>query len=420
MQPASRRLSDRPSSGGASLPDWAREAADDVDLRVLCDVVVRRDIEVAFPSYAEDQEFVDHLTASVRENLRTLQDVLCARMRLSDVRLRQPLTFGAVQARLRIPQSALQRSYRVGFVAMWETWAARLRAHAQSADISRDETSDALTALTLAIFGYQDHVAVQVADTYIREDEALSRSRAHVRQRLIRGLLDGDEDRLSPSDLLTIGYEFDAHHVAVLLPEVAEGAAGRLTIGMRTATGARQSLIYPSGLRSTVVWLSRLSPWPGELVDRLRAALSTAGVTASLGEGRPGLEGFRRTYAQTQDVERIRAAWGPERSPRVINYSEVGLEVLLMRDHDLARRFVEDELGPLALDNPETARLRETLDTWFRLGSHVATAEFLGLHEHTIRNRLRKVEKLIGHGVGERRTETQVALRVMTLLANRP
>ena len=90
MQPASRRLSDRPSSGGASLPDWAREAADDVDLRVLCDVVVRRDIEVAFPSYAEDQEFVDHLTASVRENLRTLQDVLCGRMRLTDVRLRQP------------------------------------------------------------------------------------------------------------------------------------------------------------------------------------------------------------------------------------------------------------------------------------------------------------------------------------------
>lgn len=408
------------ASAAALLPDWARQAADEIDLTALCAEVVRRDVEAAFPAYAEDREFLDHLTASVQENLRTLQDVLCGRVRMSDVRLRRPLAFGAIQARLRIPQSALQRSYRVGFVAMWEAWAARLQAHARAADIPRDETNDALTALTLAIFGYQDHVAVQVADSYTREDEALNRSRAHVRQRLIRGLLDGGEDRLSPSDLLTIGYEFDEHHVAVLLPEVAEGAAGRLAVGMRTASGARQSLVHPTGLKSTVVWLSRLSPWTAEPLGRLRGVLAKAGVVASLGESRPGLDGFRRTYGQAQDVERVRAAWGPERAPRVIQHAEVALEVLLMRDPELARRFVDDELGPLARSTPEAARLRETLGVWFRLGSHVATARSLGLHEHTVRNRMRRAEQLLGHGLGERRTELQVALRALALLDDRP
>jgi DNA-binding PucR family transcriptional regulator len=57
------------------------------------------------------------------------------------------------------------------------------------------------------------------------------------------------------------------------------------------------------------------------------------------------------------------------------------------------------------------------LDASFRFGSHVAAAEHLQLHEHTVRNRLHKAEELLGHPINERRTELQVAARLMRMRA---
>jgi hypothetical protein len=91
------------------LPDWVREMAACVDLPELGERVVVRDITVAFPRLAGDTDFAEHLRSSVRENLHALQQVLCGRLALAQVRLEQPLEFARVQARLRIPQTALQR-----------------------------------------------------------------------------------------------------------------------------------------------------------------------------------------------------------------------------------------------------------------------------------------------------------------------
>ena len=62
-------------------------------------------------------------------------------------------------------------------------------------------------------------------------------------------------------------------------------------------------------------------------------------------------------------------------------------------------------------------RLRETLEASFRYGSHVAAAEYLQLHEHTVRNRLHKAEEFLGHTLSEPRTELQVAARLIRLLS---
>ena len=156
------------ASGREPLPGWVREMAADVDLAALCERVVARDIAVAFPDLAEDAGFAEHLRASVRENLRLLQDVLSGRLPLDAVRLEQPLVFARVQAELRIPQTALQRSYRVGFAEMWRAWADRLQEVADADDVPRTEAVRALAQLTTAIFDYQDHVASQVAESYAR------------------------------------------------------------------------------------------------------------------------------------------------------------------------------------------------------------------------------------------------------------
>lgn len=396
------------------LAPWAVEITDQVDLEALRERVVHSDVEAAFPDRAGTEPFISTLRASVEENLSLLRAVLSGSLRLEDVRLHQPLVLGALQAQLRIPQAAMQRSYRVGFRVMWDTWVAALLDRAP-ADADPDVSSQ-VVELTRLILDYQDHVAIQVADRLSAEEQALNMSRAHVRHRLIEDLLADPNTLLSPADLTTIGYSLDLHHLAVLLPAMAEGAASRFAVGMADAAGTRHSLTLPRELSASVVWLGRATAWTSDARQAVRACLEAVGATATLGEPGRGIEGFRESLAQAEEAEAIRKAAGTTLDSPVLEHAEVGLEILLMRDRDRAHRFVRDELGALAGDTQEAARLRETLETSYRLGSHVATAAHLHVHEHTVRNRLRKVEEVLAHPLTQRSTEVQVALRLARLL----
>lgn len=410
--PAPLRLwrDDRP------LPEWLRAVANDFDVDGLVEGIIGRCVAIAFPNHAQDDEFREHLTASTLANARCLRSVIAGEIALEDVYLEQVLVFAKVQAQLRIPQKSMQRSYRISFFTMWEAWDAYLRDLVLARDIGRDEATMAHQLLTQTVLGYQDFVASQVAETYTRDYEALNRSRAHMRRSLVRDILRGEGDALSGSDAAILTYDLTGRHIAVLLPTVAEGAAAQLAVGMRAAVSCQSSLVYPMTLSSTVVWLGRIGEWKRSALDALDAVLVQAGVPATVSEAHAGVDGFRATLAEAVDAERIRAAWDRPGSPSVVHHRDVGLEILLMRDPKQARLFVERELGPLALDSLEADRLRETLEASFRFGSHVAAAEHLQLHEHTVRNRLHKAEELLGHSMSERRTELQVAARLMRLL----
>jgi hypothetical protein len=398
------------------VPEWVQAVAADFDADSIVEGIIRKCVAVAFPNHAADDDFRAALTASTRANARALRSVIAGEIALEDVYLEQVLTFAKVQAQLRIPQKSTQRSYRVSFFTMWEAWDAHLQDAIVARDVDRDEAVHAQQLLTQAILGYQDFVASQVAETYTRDYEALNRSRAHMRRSLVKDILRGEGQGLSGSDAAILSYELGSRHVAVLLPTVAEGAAAQLAVGMRASVNCQSSLVYPLSMNSTVVWLGRIGQWKPAVLDALEAMLVEAGIPATVGGAHAGVDGFRTTLTEAMDAERIRAAWDQRGSPSVVRHHDVGLEILLMRDPAQARRFVERELGPLALDTVEAARLRETLEVSFRFGSHVAAAEHLQLHEHTVRNRLRKAEELLGFRMGERRTELQVAARLMRLL----
>ena len=398
------------------LPETVRGYVDSFPIEDLIDTVLERCTATAFPQHAHDEEFVGRLRASVSQNAYALRDVLAGRVTVDDVHLEQVLGFATVQAQLRIPQKAMQRSYRVSFYTQWELWTAHLREALVADDVPRDDALEIQTRLTRGILGYQDQVASLVADTYTRDYEALSRSRAHVRKSLVRDILRGEAGSLSAGDLAVLAYPLDAHHVAVLLPQMPEGAASQLADGLRVATKSHQTLCYALSLGSTAVWLCRLDPWPASALESVTDVLEKVGATGTVSNPVRGADGFVAALRQAQDAERVRAAWGPVNAPTVIRYADAGLEILLLQDDELARTFVENELGPLARDTNEAARLRETLEASFRFGSHVAAAEHLRLHEHTVRNRLHKAEALLGHSLQERRTELQVAVRLVRLL----
>ena len=398
------------------LPDWVRTLARDFDADGLVEGIIGRCVGIAFPTHAHDDDFRAALTASTRANARALRSVIAGEIALEDVYLTEVLTFAKVQAQLRIQQKAMQRSYRISFFTMLEAWSAHLRDIVIARDIGRNEALLAQQLLTQTILAYQDFVASQVAETYTRDYEALNRSRAHMRRSLIKDILRGDGEGLSGSDAAILAYELGGRHIAVLLPTVAEGAATQLAVGMRNAVSCQSALVYPLTLSSTVVWLGRIGEWKRSVLDALDTVLTEAGVPAAVGSAHPGIDGFRVTLDEAIDAEKVRGAWDRPGAPTVVHHNDIGLEILLMRDPRLARRFVERELGPLALDTVDAARLRETLEASFRFGSHVAAAEHLQLHEHTVRNRLHKAEELLGHPLSERRTELQVAARLIRLL----
>ncbi|MBL7258539.1 PucR family transcriptional regulator [Paractinoplanes lichenicola] len=398
----------------APLPRWAREAADAVDLPALADRVVEVDLAAAFETLRENDEFVDRLRASVVENLSALRQVLTGRLPLAEVRLTEPFALAALQARLRLPQTALQRSYRVGFRAMWQEWSDQLVARAEADDVPRGESLAALQALTELVLAYQHHAASQVADTFARTDDVLSRSRDHVRAGLVQHLLRDDSTPLPPSDLVLLDYPLDAAHLAVLLPATPEGCARQILDTLRDKCHVRDTLVHPIDLTSTVVWLAqpRQAGWTAARIVAITDCLRSLGLQASVSEPHVGVQGVRDGWRQVRDVQSVRAAWGSG----VLSYADVSLEVLLMADPARARAFVRAELGELGAEDEIAARLRETVEASHRFGSHVTTAAHLHLHEHTVRNRLQKAAELLGRPLTERRTELQVALRLARLL----
>ncbi|MGH3366973.1 MAG: PucR family transcriptional regulator [Nocardioidaceae bacterium] len=404
---------------GVQLPAWAREASDGIDLVALSDKVVEADLAAAFETMRDNHEFVTRLRASVAENLRHLRQVIGGRVRLADVELSEPFALADLQARLRLPQTALQRSYRVGFMTMWQEWSDRLVERAERDNRPRVESLAALRDMTSLLLGYQHHVASAVADSFARADDVMSRSREHVRNGLVRHLLRGDPTPLSPSDLVLLDYPLDASHVAVLLPGMPQGATRQTLNSVHLACHTRDALVHPVDLASTMVWLARPRPgWRQGALASLVDCLRRMGVEASVSEPHDGVDGVRASRRQVQDVQGIRAAWGVVASPRVITHRDVSLEILLMADPVKARAFIHAELGDLAGDDDLAVRLRETVEASHRYGRHVTTAEHLHLHEHTVRNRLQKAAELLGRPLTERRTELQVALRLARLLAD--
>lgn len=410
-----------PKPGGAQvrLPGWAAAVAADVDLVAVHRLVVDRDVAAAFEPQAADEEFLGALSASVAENLDQLQGYLAGRIPLAEVQLEHPLALARVQARLGIPQTRLQRSYRVGFAAMWEAWTAALVHEVTHRPRPADEVAQALSLLTVMVLRYQDNAASQVAETFATAEAALTRSRAHVRQRLVEELLRDEDMTPASSDRVVLGYDVEGQHLVVLLSSCTEAAVQTLLTTLRAGVAIRDTLVHPLDGGRFAVWIARAAGWDTRALEQVRLAVEHAGVVASLAEPATGLSGWRAALAQAQQVDAVRASWsasGAGDVPRVLSFPDVGLEVLLLQDDALARRFTTAELGPLAAGTAEAERLRLTLGASLRHGSHVAAAEALRVHEHTVRNRLQKIETLLGHPVAERRTEMQVALRLLPLL----
>ena len=70
----------------------------------------------------------------------------------------------------------------------------------------------------------------------------------------------------------------------------------------------------------------------------------------------------------------------------------------------------------VAQDTDRAQRIRDTLLTWLAVGSQAKAAAELGVHENTVRMRVRVAAEELGSTLSERRTELLVALRLCQAL----
>jgi purine catabolism regulator len=224
----------------------------------------------------------------------------------------------------------------------------------------------------------------------------------------------------------------DARFVAVLadLPSERDGGTAETRLSEElTATGARALVGLLSPTRLGVLLALRPSrPWR-EAVERLsRTALDAApGATVSAGAPAEDLADVARSF---REAARVAEATEPGRAlPSGRSFherSDIGLRRLLyaLRDDPRVQEYAERRLGPL-LDHDArhgtdlVAALRGYLEA---AGNKTVAARCAGLSRETVYQRLRTIERLLGHDLesGEQRTELHVALHAVDALRARP
>ncbi len=178
--------------------------------------------------------------------------------------------------------------------------------------------------------------------------------------------------------------------------------------------GSDRMLRYETSSGTVHLWVTTDQRPRIPRVEDLRVP---APLLVGIGEPHRGVAGFRRTFLEASDSLGLAARLGNNTG---VSYVDAALAILLSRDEERARWFVEYELRDLAGHSPETADLRNTLRTFFDTRMRIApAAERLFLHRNTLINRLERIQSLLGHSVTERTAETQAALVLADLFTSR-
>ena len=300
-----------------------------------------------------------------------------------------------------VPLDTLVRAYHVGHAAFFERWAAAVRARI-------DDPARLATVIeegAVWTFRYLQALTRDLIERYADERERWVRSAASLRTETVRALLAGaDIEVASASGRLR--YELEREHLAFVVwadePDHDLGGLERQASELASRLGASRPLLVPLGAQLIGGWIDD-------------AGVAQAGVDApalaAFGEIGAGVDGFCRSHRQAMSARRVARLAGA-RPGTVTRFDDVAITALASVDEQAAREFVAAELGDLAGDS-----LSETLRAY--LENHASprrTAGRLGVHENTVKNRVRAIEDLRGRPADQRVAEALLALRLADVL----
>jgi hypothetical protein len=398
-------------SATTEVPQAVQDAASGLDLERLTADLCDGLMEDVFHGRRTDREFSELVTASTLGNLGNVRDVLAGRTAVADTRpTAGALRLADATAELHLPEALLERAYRSGQNRFWVRWFETAADHAQR---SGTPLTSYLGRPSEQLFAYIGHVLEPVGAAYRTAADRQRGGPGGLRAAVLARLVE-DDDELTADDVeRVLGYPPGSHHAYVVLRPGDGVVTDDVVAALRRAVGGLAVLPHREGLGEWGVWIALAEATGPGTTAQLRRGLAASGVVAALAGAGPGVDGMRRARARALQVVRVQRALGDV--PAVVGDRDVRLETLLLDDPERADGFVRAELGSLAGRDERAARLRSTLLTWLSTGSHVSTAATLGVHEHTVRNRIREIEAVLGAPVAGRRAELQVALRLHRL-----
>jgi hypothetical protein len=316
----------------------------------------------------------------------------------------------------RVPIESMVRAYQVGHARFFESCVASLRAHYEDPAV----LADVLEAVAVWTFHYLQALLRDLIRRYADESERFVRSAASIRAETVRTLLSGgDIEATTASQRLQ--YSLDRNHVAFVVwaaddvdrDDALLGGLERRASDLVSALGARDVLLVQLGGHLVAGWIST-----SNAAFSQRSRIESPAL-AAFGEPGTGVEGFCRSHRQAMSARRVTRLLAA-RPGTVTRFNDVALMALASVDEQAAGDFVAAELGALAGDDDTTQRLAATLRAFLEEHSNLRrTAKRLGVHENTIKYRLRAVEEHRGRPAEERVAETLVALRLARLLRQR-
>jgi len=318
--------------------------------------------------------------------------------------------------------AAVLRSLRLGHEALVQALFASVRAR----DLDPEELARATDLLSAWTFAFIDGLSTLAENLHATERERWLRSAAATQQETVERILAGDE--VDPATAgPRLGYALDRWHICVIAwlarPEPGHDSFASLEQAVASlcgSVGCARPLVRPSGMLATTAWLGVPARLDDAALDALRFDPTAApGVRVALGECERGTAGFRRSHEQAAHASRVAKLAG-RRPGSVTRFRRVALASLTTADPDQAREFVAAELGPLAKTDELSLRLAATVKAFLdEESSHARAAKRLGIHENTVRYRIRQAEELLGHGVEERTLDLRVAL-LLAVSGGRP
>ncbi len=323
------------------------------------------------------------------------------------------VTYAREFVRRGVPIDTMLRAYHVGQAAFFADFAARL--HAELDD--GEELAHGIELAATWTFAHVQALTRVLVARYSEERERWVRSADALRLDTVTALLAGE--RL---DLATAGrrlrYELDREHLAFVVwgeganagedTSALESAAVELAGSMRHGS----ALIVPLGHGLVACWLGTHDA-PPEPPPALHSSAAAAGAAVAFGTAAGGPEGFAKTHRQALHARRV-AVLSNRRSGTVTRFNDIALTALASLDPELVRDFVAAELGPLAATDDDTLRLSATLRVYLEeQGSPRRTAQRLGIHENTVKHRVKSISQIFGRPADERSVETLVALRLV-------
>jgi DNA-binding PucR family transcriptional regulator len=375
------------------------QLADEMDLSIA---------ELA-PELASDPTLAAEMSASNRANIRRLLKALVrrdGRPPPTDIPP-EALDIARTTVRRGIDVQLIFQAYRRGQNLAWQRWLQ----YAARVVPPGPELVQVLERSSELIFGYVDVALGRVmAEAQHEREEVLGGALAR-RTEAVRLILDGapiDRERASER----LGYDLARRHTAVVLwaepSGDVQGALESAAAALAHAIGARRPLMMPAGTSTVWAWIG--SDADPDL-EALRGAMAHTrpNVRAAVGPTRAGITGFRRSHAAAIAIQGLLA--GHPSGERLALYRELEVVALAAHDQDRAAEFVAATLGPLAADDANAARLRDTLRVFLDEAENAPRAAArLHTHRNTVLQRVARASDLLGRRPGERRLELMLAL----------